>query len=63
MSFACKICIAEHGLRGSDIASLPKTEQELFDHIEDVHGIPVRRPGETDQQAIARIAQKWKPKS
>ena len=43
MPIACKLCILQHGLRGSDIASLPQTEQELFDHLEKVHGIIVDR--------------------
>ena len=42
MAYACKICIAQHGLRGADIANLPKTEEELFEHLEKVHGIVVR---------------------
>lgn len=58
MPLACKICIAEKGLRGSEIASLPKTEEELFDHIESAHHRPVVREGETQQQAMERFLKK-----
>jgi hypothetical protein len=34
------------------------TEEQLFDHIENEHGIPVMREGETKEQAIARCAEK-----
>ncbi len=43
MPLACKLCIMQHGLRGTDIANLPKTEEELFEHLEQVHGIIVNR--------------------
>ncbi len=43
MPLACKICIAKNGLRGVDIPNLPKTEEELFEHLEKVHGITVKR--------------------
>ena len=51
MAYACKFCIATKGLKGSEIRSLPQTEDELYDHIERVHGICVQRNGETEQQA------------
>ena len=54
MSIACKICIATKGLRGTDIDSLPKTEEELIEHIESVHHMPVIREGETEEQAAER---------
>jgi len=55
MPLACKICIAFNGLRGSDIAKLPETEEELWDHIECCHHIPVQRPGETALQCKERF--------
>ena len=55
MGLACKICIAEHGLRGSDVANLPQTEEELFEHIEAVHHMPVVRKGETKDEATERF--------
>lgn len=59
MQFACRICVFEKGLRGSEIASLPKTEEELFDHMEREHHIVVRREGETAEQAEARVLAKY----
>lgn len=55
MPLACKICIAEKGLRGSEIKSLPNTEEELFAHIEREHHRPVMREGETKEAAIERF--------
>lgn len=55
MPLACKICIAEKGLRGSEISSLPETEEELFNHIEAAHHRPVMREGETQEAAIERF--------
>ena len=55
MPYACKLCIAQHGLRGSDIAKLPTTEDGLYDHIEAEHHLVVRRAGETDETAMARF--------
>jgi hypothetical protein len=54
MALACRICIAERGLRGSEISSLHKTEDELVEHLEQVHHYVVTRDGETDEQALAR---------
>lgn len=59
MALACKICIARSGLRGSEIGSLPQTEEELFEHIESVHHMPVRREGETEEEAQARFLEKY----
>lgn len=58
MAYACKICIAQKGLRGSEIASLPQTEEELMEHMEAVHHIPVIREGETEEQAVERFLKK-----
>lgn len=54
MAIACKFCIASKGLRGSDIGSLPQTEEELADHIEREHHLLVVRDGETRGQALRR---------
>jgi hypothetical protein len=59
MAFACKICIAERGLKGSEIASLPQTEEELFDHIERHHHMPIQRSGETLTEAANRFYAKY----
>jgi hypothetical protein len=50
--------MATRGLRGSDIGSLPKDEEELFEHIESVHHMPVVREGETEEQATERFLRK-----
>ena len=54
MAIACKYCIAERGLRGSEIDSLPETEEELIEHIERVHHMPVVRENETQEEAEQR---------
>jgi hypothetical protein len=55
MALACKYCIIAKGLKGSEIDALPQTEEELFDHLEHEHHIPVRREGETSEQARERL--------
>lgn len=35
-----------------------ETEEELFDHLESVHHMPVIREGETREQAIERFLRK-----
>lgn len=55
MPLACMICVATRGLRGSEIASPPKTEEEQMEHMESVHHCPVVREGETKAQAEARF--------
>lgn len=59
MALACKICIAQRGLRGSEIASLPQNEEELIEHMENVHHMPVQRKEETYEQCIARFLEKY----
>jgi len=59
MAFACKICILEKGLIGSEISKLPQTEEELFDHIERVHHMPVTRQGETANQTVERFLKEY----
>jgi len=59
MAIACKICIAKYGLKGSEIENLPQTEEELADHMEKVHHMPVIRKGETEEQAIERFIKKY----
>ena len=50
MALACKYCIMYKGLKGSDVANLPQTEEELYSHIEHEHHIPVRRENEKGEQ-------------
>ncbi len=55
MPFTCKYCIALKGLTAEDVKNLPKNENQLYDHIETVHHIPIMREGETEQQAFDRF--------
>ena len=59
MALACKICIMTKGLRGSEIGSLPQNEEELADHMEKVHHMPVRRDGETHEESVQRFLEKY----
>ena len=59
MPTVCKICIMTRGLRGSEIDSLPQDEEELFDHLEKVHHMPVQREGETREQCYERFLEKY----
>lgn len=55
MPIGCKICIARDGLKGSEIDKLPKTHDELYEHLEAVHHMVVLREGETEAQAQTRF--------
>jgi hypothetical protein len=54
MPIACKLCIAEKGLHGSEIGALPKDEDELAEHLEREHHLVVRREGESQADADQR---------
>jgi hypothetical protein len=54
----CKICIAEKGFSLANTDRIFKTDEELYEHIEIEHGVPVIRQGETEEQAIERCAKK-----
>lgn len=51
----CKYCIIEKGITGKDGF---ETEEEFFEHIEMVHDIAVRRPGESHEEALERVREK-----
>lgn len=55
MPALCKWCLIDHTLHGSDIASLPQTEEELAEHIESEHHTAVQRPGETEEECTRRF--------
>ena len=56
MKIVCKICIEERGLIGSEIEERGfNSDEELFLHIENEHDIPVRRNGESEEQAMRRF--------
>ena len=59
MPLACRICIMHKGLLGSEVKSLPKTEEELWDHLESEHHVIVKREGESAEQATARFLKKY----
>jgi len=58
---ACKICIMKFGLKGSEIESKTKTfetDEDLFEHMENVHGIPVMRKDESEEDCQKRCEAK-----
>lgn len=52
---ACKVCIANKGL----VVFSSKTQEELNDHLESVHHMPIIREGETEDDAIERFLKKY----
>lgn len=36
--FACRICIALYGVKGSDMTGVPETPEEWIEHMAVVHG-------------------------
>ena len=54
----CSKCIAQFGFRLSDKSKTFETDEELYEHMENVHGMFVMRKGETEQQAEERCAKK-----
>jgi len=58
----CPYCVASRGFKGSEIVD--GGEKDMFDdekwfsHLEDEHGIIVRRSGESENQARERCLQK-----
>lgn len=54
----CTQCIAIFGFRLSDKSKTFTTDEEHYDHMENVHGAFVIREGETEQQAEERCAKK-----
>jgi len=54
----CKYCVATLGFSLADKERIFETEDELYDHIEDWHGTPVIRGGETREDAEARCRAK-----
>ena len=54
----CQKCIAQFGFRLSDKGKTFETDDELYEHMENVHGMIVIREGETEKEAQDRCAQK-----
>jgi hypothetical protein len=59
MPLACKICILKKGLSGSEVSSLPKTDEELYEHLESEHQLIVLREGEDREAAKKRYYEKY----
>lgn len=55
MAYACKYCLLTNGLKGSEIGSLPQTEEELYEHIEKFHHLPVQRKNESKKECEERF--------
>lgn len=53
----CKYCVATKGLTMSS-DHIFKTDEELFNHIEMEHDIPVKRKGETEEECMVRFKAK-----
>jgi len=54
----CQKCIIQFGFKLSDKGKNFETDEELYEHFEMVHGIPVRRENETAKDAEERCAKK-----
>ena len=54
----CTKCIAQFGFRFSDKSKTFETDEELYEHMENVHGMVVMREGETEEQAEERCTKK-----
>lgn len=56
MKVACKLCIMAKGLKGDDIlGNLFESEEDMYQHLEKDHGVPVRRENETDAECQERF--------
>lgn len=54
----CRKCIFQFGFTLSDKSKTFETDEELYEHMENVHGMFVVREGETEKQAEERCAGK-----
>lgn len=55
----CKWCVALYGIKGSELAEKNlDNDEDFYNHLEEAHGIPVRRNGETEIDAKNRCAEK-----
>jgi hypothetical protein len=57
----CRYCVAERGLKASELAEWPEegavgSAEWLVRHIESEHHIPVQRDGETADTCLERFA-------
>jgi hypothetical protein len=55
----CPYCVAQRGIKGFELKERDLSNDEDFaNHLEEEHGIIVKRKGETEKQARARCAKK-----
>ena len=55
----CRYCVMKYGVKGSELADKNlENDEDFYNHVEEVHGIPVVREGETEEQAKERCAAK-----
>jgi len=59
MPIMCKVCIVQRGIKGSEIKDLFQDEEELMDHMESAHHMPVVKEGETREECIKRFIEKY----
>lgn len=59
--WVCRWCIADHGLQGIDLDRWPDVGDydAIVKHIESEHHIPVRRDGETEDEASERMCREY----
>jgi hypothetical protein len=58
MPLACSVCLLARGFRDSEGGTLPRTQEELNEHMECVHHWIIQREGETLEEAAARVRAK-----
>lgn len=54
----CKYCVMKYGFSFRDKDRIFETDEDLYNHIEEWHGIRVIREGETEEMATKRCAEK-----
>lgn len=54
----CPRCVAQFGFKLSDKDKTFETDEELHEHMENVHGVIVIREGEIEKEAKERCAKK-----
>lgn len=60
MAYACRFCIARHGLHDEQVKGQPATWELAAEHVEREHRYPVRRAHETQEQAEYRVFMKYR---
>jgi len=56
----CKYCVMEYGIKGSELQEKHlETEEDLINHIESEHHIPVMRENETEKETMKRFYKQY----